>query len=239
MSTGHRPENVTTAKKAEQLLDEIAQDARYHRAVEVPPPSEGGPPFTLAEIDESIRLMERRLETGQGTRASAMCRLSLDATKALRGMVADAQADVDRHASMHKKRRNQVVDVARDLGEASDHILRQNGRIKALESEVAQLKANRFMPGAPHGIDDCPTYYDGCNCTMETLEHNIERAEKAEAEVARLLQRTWDEHQDNDHPCTCHDCLTYAQNSGLWVEVTDGSGRVVDFKPAVPSKENG
>lgn len=28
----------------------------------------------------------------------------------------------------------------------------------------------------------CPTYYDGCHCTVETLEHNIKRADEAEAE---------------------------------------------------------
>lgn len=35
-------------------------------------------------------------------------------------------------------------------------------------------------------FEDCPTYYDGCNCTVECLVHNIDRAEVAEAEVARL-----------------------------------------------------
>ena len=34
----------------------------------------------------------------------------------------------------------------------------------------------------PHGSpEQCPTYYDGCNCTVEVLVHNIERAKKAEA----------------------------------------------------------
>lgn len=26
--------------------------------------------------------------------------------------------------------------------------------------------------------EDCPTYYDGCHCTMETMVHNMERAER-------------------------------------------------------------
>lgn len=42
-------------------------------------------------------------------------------------------------------------------------------------------------PG-PHGLDptNCPTFYDCCHCTVETLVHNIERAEAAEAELAHL-----------------------------------------------------
>ena len=28
---------------------------------------------------------------------------------------------------------------------------------------------------------NCPTYHDGCHCTVETLIHNIKRAAKAEA----------------------------------------------------------
>jgi hypothetical protein len=42
------------------------------------------------------------------------------------------------------------------------------------------------VPDVHGDSTDCPTYYDGCHCTVEVLKHNIERAEKAEAEVARL-----------------------------------------------------
>lgn len=32
-----------------------------------------------------------------------------------------------------------------------------------------------FVVGAPHSeIADCPTYYDGCNCTIDTLNAQIE-----------------------------------------------------------------
>jgi hypothetical protein len=32
----------------------------------------------------------------------------------------------------------------------------------------------------PHKrAEDCPTFYDGCHCTVETLIHNIKRAEAA------------------------------------------------------------
>lgn len=37
-------------------------------------------------------------------------------------------------------------------------------------------------------IAKCPTYYDGCHCTAATVQHNIERAEKAEAERDAALE---------------------------------------------------
>lgn len=44
-----------------------------------------------------------------------------------------------------------------------------------------------FLQGAPHQGDGCPTEHDaGCNCTVETLVHNIRRAERAEESLARL-----------------------------------------------------
>ena len=40
----------------------------------------------------------------------------------------------------------------------------------------------------PHNFEpkNCPTFYDHCRCTVECLEHNIERAERAEKELKRL-----------------------------------------------------
>ena len=45
-------------------------------------------------------------------------------------------------------------------------------------------------PG-PHAFDptDCPTFYDFCRCTVENLEHNIERAEEADRENDILRER--------------------------------------------------
>lgn len=45
----------------------------------------------------------------------------------------------------------------------------------------AALEASPLL-AVPHAPEDCPTWYDGCNCTVSALEHNIERAERAEAE---------------------------------------------------------
>lgn len=39
--------------------------------------------------------------------------------------------------------------------------------------------------GSPEG---CPTWHDGCHCTVESLEHNISRAEAAERTVAEHAQ---------------------------------------------------
>lgn len=40
---------------------------------------------------------------------------------------------------------------------------------------------------SPHSNpQDCPTYYDGCNCTVDTLKYNIERAEIAEDKLSKI-----------------------------------------------------
>jgi hypothetical protein len=65
------------------------------------------------------------------------------------------------------------------------------GRLACYRRGYERLRAERplDLPHSDH--DDCPTYYDGCNCTVETLIHNIERAERAEhAENQRDNLRT-------------------------------------------------
>ena len=52
--------------------------------------------------------------------------------------------------------------------------------------ERAEMGIGEGITRPHHNPKDCPTYYDGCNCTVEVLVHNIERAEKAEARVAEL-----------------------------------------------------
>jgi len=44
--------------------------------------------------------------------------------------------------------------------------------------------AEQELPNLPHKDgEDCYTYYDGCNCTVEALNHNIARADAAEAKL--------------------------------------------------------
>lgn len=41
----------------------------------------------------------------------------------------------------------------------------------------------------PHsGSAECPTWYNLCNCNIDTLIYNIERAEKAEAALRELIK---------------------------------------------------
>jgi hypothetical protein len=51
-----------------------------------------------------------------------------------------------------------------------------------LEQRLAPIVGGHTDPA------DCPTYYDGCNCSVETLIHNIERAAKAETQLAEMRQ---------------------------------------------------
>ena len=57
-----------------------------------------------------------------------------------------------------------------------------------LEENTRLRRANAGLTG-PHGMDpeECPTFHDGCHCTVENLVHNIERAEAAEAK----LEEAW------------------------------------------------
>ena len=62
-----------------------------------------------------------------------------------------------------------------------------------IEREALRVRMERAQQGIGEGItrphdgpERCPTYYDGCNCTVEVLVHNIERAKKAERRVAEL-----------------------------------------------------
>ena len=54
-------------------------------------------------------------------------------------------------------------------------------RIKELEVEKAETLNQPHLESI-----DCPTYHDGCHCTVETLIHNIKRAEKADERVKEL-----------------------------------------------------
>ena len=54
-------------------------------------------------------------------------------------------------------------------------------RIAALESERdAAIEAAQKLPFDHPDAMQCPTWHDGCHCTVETLRDNIQRAERAE-----------------------------------------------------------
>jgi cell division protein FtsB len=69
----------------------------------------------------------------------------------------------------------------------------QRDEIAQLRAELSRLKRDREelrLGAGPHNDPkDCPTFYDHCHCTVENLLHNIERAEKAEDELAQLRAR--------------------------------------------------
>jgi hypothetical protein len=52
-----------------------------------------------------------------------------------------------------------------------------------LRSALADV---RLSDGPCKSPDECPSWYDYCNCTRDTLRYNIQRAEKAEAELRAL-----------------------------------------------------
>ena len=62
-----------------------------------------------------------------------------------------------------------------------DDLARENA---TLRKRVEELE--RVASPWDHAAESCPTWYDGCHCTLDALRHNIERAEKAAAERDKL-----------------------------------------------------
>ncbi len=63
----------------------------------------------------------------------------------------------------------------------------------AVQDRIAQLEAeleNKTGLAAPHGVDstNCPTFYDCCHCTVETLVFQIKRADKLQTDNDRLAE---------------------------------------------------
>lgn len=68
--------------------------------------------------------------------------------------------------------------------EARDELLAIARRLLQERNEARQPINNQHKDPK-----ECPTWYDGCNCNVETLTHNIDRAQKAEAEIGRLRRK--------------------------------------------------
>ena len=79
-------------------------------------------------------------------------------------------------------------EIQSEDGVANAAVAEAGNRISELEAQLAQAQ-HGIGEGItrPHdGPERCPTYYDGCNCTVEVLVHNIKRAKRAERRVAEL-----------------------------------------------------
>ena len=79
-------------------------------------------------------------------------------------------------------------EIQSEDGVANAAIAEAGNRLSELEAQLAQAQqgVGEGITRPHDGPERCPTYYDGCNCTVEVLVHNIERAQKAEARVAEL-----------------------------------------------------
>lgn len=65
-------------------------------------------------------------------------------------------------------------------------------RIRELEVELA-ITRDQPLIGTPHTVSkECPSYYDGCNCTVDALVHNIKRADDAVDALVHSIKRADD-----------------------------------------------
>ena len=101
---------------------------------------------------------------------------------------------------------NAAIAEAADRLEELAHIAEGNSKLIAAQRALGESLRSQLIQAQqglgegvarPHDTPEgCPTYYDGCNCTVEALVHNIERAEKAERRVAELEAAI---HSHKDH----------------------------------------
>ena len=102
-------------------------------------------------------------------------------------------------------------EIQSEDGVANAAIAEAGNRLSELEAQLAQAQqgVGEGITRPHDGPERCPTYYDGCNCTVEVLVHNIERAKRAERRVAELERRLADEERGHgqtiDERDRCHD----------------------------------
>lgn len=76
-----------------------------------------------------------------------------------------------------------IIDMCIDAERSLDNIKSE------LEDLGNRLGDAEWPLNAPHANpENCPTYYDGCRCSVDTLKHNIDRAETAEAHISVMKE---------------------------------------------------
>ena len=86
----------------------------------------------------------------------------------LRALLAEARAAHDAQTAQHVR----DVDAANRRAEVAEAAVRDAWR-----------KLPFDHPAEDGGLDNCPTFHDGCHCNVETLRYNIARAEAAEGKL--------------------------------------------------------
>lgn len=85
-----------------------------------------------------------------------------------------------------------LIAKAQQLLEENAKLTKERDEARNAHDDLLDRACDAFAlePGCHKNTNRCPTYYDGCHCTVETLIHNIKRAEKAEAELAILRKQS-------------------------------------------------
>jgi len=115
--------------------------------------------------------------------------------------------------------KNTILDENRRLREALEKMLSRphstactcDSCLCARAVLASNAKLGKTTEDTPHNdiSDQCPTYYDGCNCTVEVLKHNIARADKAE-ERLRVVTQILVSEVGADGPCNAEEAAQRA-----------------------------
>jgi hypothetical protein len=169
------------------------------------------PPPDLASIEASLAIHAEHYAAGRQADGEEV---GGEILAAIRSLVARPPPP-DREARIALMRA--LVDVAQihgasgegysiPLNEAESALL---SAFDALAGELTKARERfhaedrAWVVSAPHGDPaECPTYYDGCHCTVGTLAFNIARAESAERALgeARRTLTEWAEADDDAGP---------------------------------------
>jgi len=135
------------------------------------------------EVREAIRAVLAKSEAEE--RVTNDYRVRLDRAEAERDALADELAEecakVGNRDSALDALRAEVLRLAEALAQAHKSAVIASAEVERLR-EVAV--GNHSTP------DECPLWYDGCNCTVGALVHNFDRAERAEAALREIEETT-------------------------------------------------
>lgn len=149
---------------------------------------------TVERLEQQLEQMRQRAEKSEANRAAAEADALrwADVAQQHRDERDSARAAAETALAQAEMAAGHLSEIQAALGDCPPQGHPSAIRITSLRAEVEVLRARciqqnvAFIKGAPHDeIDGCPTYCDGCNCTVESLVHNIYRAQAAEAEATK------------------------------------------------------
>lgn len=131
------------------------------------------------------RVKQKHLD-GKMKLTAGMCN-ALELIIKLESQLAKVEAELGK-AKAENKLLREITEV-KDPEQHFEQIMSSNS---SLQSQLAKAKGEILLQDSftgPHkDLSECPTFYDGCHCTVETLEENIKHAEELKTELDKAKE---------------------------------------------------